>query len=140
MASLLDIAPARETIAIGGVSLELRGISVEMIVDLVRRFGNVLSLFDEEAKDQIGERLQPVIGAVIAAANGELGQPEAEAAASRLSVGDQAAILAVVRRLTMPRGVRPFLQDLYALGLPLDDFLAAIDRMSEESSQKPSST
>lgn len=127
MVSLLDIAPARETVEIGGTPVELRAISADQIVTLMQRFGGIFELLGGDMS-QIGAAVKPAIGALIAAATGNLGDAAQEAHAAEFSIGDQVAVLAAIRRLTMPKGVRPFVEDLQALGLPLDGLLEALDK------------
>lgn len=142
MVGLLDIAPGRETVSVGGRELEVMAISLDQIVVLMQRFGNVFDVLTGGAGPEAVAALRPLFGAVIAAGCGELGNPKAEAHAAGFAIGDQAAIIAAIRRLTMPKGVRPFLLDLTALGLPLDGVLASFDQVgaSLQSSPPPSTS
>lgn len=129
--SLLDIAPAREVVDLGnGREVEVGAITLDQIVMLTQRFGNVLELLGGSDIAALGQGVRPLIGAVLAASCGALGNEAAETKLAGLAVGDQAALLAAVRRTTMPKGVRPFLQDLSALGLPLDGVLQALDQVA----------
>jgi len=126
VSSLLDIAPARESVPVAGVALEVRSISAADIATLMLRFGDVFELLQGDVA-RAGETLQPAIAAVIAASVGELGNPEYEAKAAELGIADQAALLAAIKRLTMPRGIRPFVRDLASLGLPVEGALELLE-------------
>lgn len=130
MASLLDIAPVRETVAVGGVALEVKPISAADIAGLMLRFGNVFEVLAGDLA-KAGEALKPAIGAVIAAGCGAAGDAAQEAVAAELGVGDQVSLVAAIRRLTMPKGVRPFVQDLVSLGLPLEGVLGWLDQAGQ---------
>jgi hypothetical protein len=63
-----------------------------------------------------------IVGAVIAAGCGQVGDELAEAAAGRLPLDDQAELLTAVMKLTMPQGIGPFVDKLSRMGLkPITD-------------------
>ena len=61
-----------------------------------------------------------LVAAIIAAGTGDPGDPVAEEAAGRLGIDEQADLLSAILRVTLPKGVGPFVEKLLALGAALD--------------------
>ena len=61
-----------------------------------------------------------LVAAIIAAGTGDPGDPVAEEAAGRLGIDEQADLLAAILRVTLPKGVGPFVEKLAGLGAGLD--------------------
>jgi hypothetical protein len=117
MVSLVDIVPQRRTVQISAGALELRGLGLRQIADLLVRFPELRKLFVEGApaldSDQLLADAPDAIGAIVAQA---ADQPDAAAAiANALSLEDLAECLVVIRDLTMPNGVAPLFDRLTAL-------------------------
>lgn len=121
MASLLDIAPLKEVVAIRGVDVEVPGISAEGLVYLIQKFEDLRKLFAGKGQEiQLEDMLQQspaLIAAFLAAGCGLPGNTDAEAMARKLGTGDQLALMEAVWRLTFPRGLK--------------DFLVALDRCAD---------
>lgn len=111
MVSLIDIVPQRKTVQIAVGEIELRGLGLRQIADLLTRFPELRKLLVEGAPaidvDTLIAGAPEAIGTIIAeAAN----QPEAaETIADALSLDDLADCLIAIRDLTMPNGVAPFM-------------------------------
>jgi hypothetical protein len=78
------------------------------------------------------------VAAIIAAGCGSPGDNAAETVAGSLSLGIQADLLAAILRLTLPKGVGPFVEKLTALRglLGVDD--ARSDTVPDTKSRRPS--
>ena len=123
MVGLIDIAPACETVTIRGQKVDVHGVSASGVAQLLVRFPELRRMFS--GRDVSVEDLMAmggeIVAAVIAAGTGAAGEPEAERAADRLSVDEQADLLIAIARVTLPMGVGPFVEKLTgasgALGL-----------------------
>lgn len=136
MAGLLDIAPAAERVTIRGVKVDVRGLSLTDLRDLIARFPEVVALFGKGINAGVIMKAGPgVVSAVIAAACGNPGDAKAEAIVAELPLGEQAEILNRVLKLTMPGGAGPFVELLKTLGLDLGEVSAA----TSQSQPTPSS-
>jgi hypothetical protein len=113
MVSLVDIVPQTRTVELAGGEIELRGLGLRQIADLMMRFPGLQSMillalegrmpFDP---DTFLLAAPEAVGAVIAEA---ARQPEAaDAVADALSLDDAVECLIVVFDLTMPGGAVPF--------------------------------
>jgi hypothetical protein len=78
------------------------------------------------------------VAAIIAAGCGYPGDEKAEAIAGSLSLDAQADLLAAVLRLTLPRGIGPFVAKLTGLAGILDVDAARSDMAPASISPKPS--
>lgn len=119
MAGLVDIAPIVEKVTICGTVIEVPGVSAEGIAVLLSRFPELRKLLtgvtvDSDALLKAGPG---ALAAILAAGTGVPGDEEAEAAAARLPLGDQADLLTAVLRVTLPGGLDPFVEKLSSLGL-----------------------
>ncbi len=122
MVSLVDIAPATERVTVRGQEIEVSGVSAAGVAMLLARFPDLRKLF--AGRDVGMEELMAVggelVAAIIAAGTGSPGGPAAEAAAGRLGIDEQADLLSAILRVTLPKGVGPFVEKLLALGAVLD--------------------
>jgi hypothetical protein len=119
--SLLDIAPAAETIAVAGSEVAVHGISVKGIAVLLARFPELRTLMgggevDAELAGKLMAIAPDAVAAIIAGGTGMPGSAEAEERAALLSIDAQLDLISAVLRLTFPRGVGPFVERLTALG------------------------
>ena len=142
MVGLIDIAPASETVTIRGQAVDVCGVSASGVAQLLARFPDLRRLFsgrDVAVEDLIGMGGE-IVAAVIAAGTGAAGDPEAERAADRLSVDEQADLLIAIARVTLPGGVGPFVEKLTGAGgaLGLDGVGARSPAALDTRSPKPS--
>ena len=122
MVGLVDIAPATERVTVRGQEIEVCGVSAAGVAQLLARFPDLRKLF--AGRDVGMEEMMAVggelVAAIIAAGTGAPGDPAAEAAAGRLGIDEQADLLSAILRVTLPKGVGPFVEKLLALGAVLD--------------------
>jgi hypothetical protein len=126
MVSLIDIVPQKQTVQIAGGEIELRGLGLRQIADLLVRFPEVRKLLVEGAPaidiDTLLAGAPEAVGTIIAQS---AGQPEAaDTIADALSLDDLADCLIAIRDLTMPNGLAPFMDRIARLvsgasGVPL---------------------
>lgn len=148
MASLLDIVPTRITVPVGTTTIEVSDIPFEDLVEILTRFPEVVGLFMGQGRDNpelVGQLLfkaPKAVGAIIAAGIGKLGDEAEEKAARRLSVEAQLDLLVAIYKATMPRGPRPFVVRLKALGVlddsPVKDGLVDVDALRAKAQEKVS--
>jgi hypothetical protein len=119
MVGLIDIAPLTKTVTIRDVAVEVSGVSVRGIAQLLARFPELRALMAgrEVAIENLLSLGGEVVAAIIAAGTGVPGDAAAERAADRLSLDEQADLLVAILELTMPRGFGPFVEKLSRLGL-----------------------
>lgn len=118
MVSLVDIVPQTRTVQTAGGELELRGLGLRQIADLLLRFPSLRNLFVQGAPEVDVDTLLLMAPDAIAAIVAEAaGQPDAVGAVADggLSLDDIAECLTAVRDLTMPNGVAPFFDRLRRL-------------------------
>ena len=140
MVGLIDIAPCVETLDIQGSAVEVRGVSATGLALLLSRFPELRKLMTglEVDSDQLIALGGEAIAAIIAAGCGYPGEEKAEAIAASLSLDMQADLLAAILRLTLPKGVGPFVSKLTGLASVLDVDAARSDTVQASMSQKPS--
>lgn len=119
MVGLLDIAPLTKTVTIRDQPIEVTGVSAKGLAQLLLRFPELRALISgrEVGLDQLLSLGGDIIAAIIAAGCGQAGDAQAEAAAGRLGLDDQAELLAAIMTLTMPQGLGPFVDRLARMGL-----------------------
>lgn len=111
--SLFDIAPARETVTVGGVELPVPGISIADLVALLSRFPALQALLGggTDGKPLAATDLLTAIpeaaSAIMAAGLGYYGNKEAEERVGKLPFGDQLRIMEKVVEASLPDGVDP---------------------------------
>jgi hypothetical protein len=118
MVSLVDIVPQTRTVQTAAGELELRGLGLRQIAELLLRFPSLRNLFVQNAPELGVETLLLMAPEAIAAIVAEAaGQPEAAGAIADggLSLDDLAECLVAVRDLTMPNGAAPLLERLTKL-------------------------
>ncbi len=69
-----------------------------------------------------------IVNAILAAGTGAPGDPDAEQAAGRLSIDEQADLMAAIARATLPNGVGPFVEKLTALGVAVGSETSPLHR------------
>jgi len=117
MVSLVDIVPQTRPVELSIGTVELRGLGLRHIADLLVRFPELRKLWAGGAPaldvDSLIEAAPDAVGAIIAIA---ASQPEAaETIGDALSIDDAAECLIAIRELTMPGGVDPFVEKLARL-------------------------
>lgn len=122
MVGLIDLAPSVETVSVHDEAVAVHGISAKGLAYLLGRFPELRKLMTGQEVD--AERLLAVggdaVGGIIAAGCGQPGDDQAEAIAANLPIDTQADFLAAILRLTLPKGLGPFVAKLNALGGILD--------------------
>ncbi len=118
MIGLIDIAPAIETVDVQGASVTVHGVSAKGLALLLGRFPELRKLMtgQEVQAEQLMAMGGDAVSAIIAAGCGYPGDEAAESIAGKLSLDSQADLLGAILRLTLPRGVGPFVEKLTALG------------------------
>lgn len=132
MVGLIDIAPRTEKVEVDGFTLDVRGISAAGVAHILARFPDIRKMMTgyEIEADRLFEMGGEAVAAIIAAGCGYPGNADAEAKAAELSVDAQAEILEAVLRLTLPKGIGPFVARLNALGAGLGGSAKAQDTKS----------
>ena len=122
MVGLIDIAPKIETIDVQGTSVAVHGISAKGVAHLLGRFPELRMLMTGQEVEtvQLMAMGGDAVAAIISAGCGYPGDEKAEAVAGKLSLDTQADLLASILRLTLPKGIGPFVEKLTALGGILD--------------------
>lgn len=136
MAGLLDIAPATEQVA--GVAVY--GVSARGLAHLLGKFPELRKAMSGVgvSMEDVAKAAPDAISAIIAAGVGKPGDEETEELADRLPLEVQAEFLEAIIRLTMPKGVNPFLQRLATLGIAFNG--APVADTQEPKSRKRSTT
>jgi hypothetical protein len=113
MVDFVDIAPLVEVVDVRGHKIEVRGVSIEALGILAYRFDDLRSAVTKDGATVetllgLGEE---VVAALIASGCKQL----TEASARNLSLSEKAEIVGAMARLTMPKGLRPFVESLKGL-------------------------
>jgi hypothetical protein len=139
MVGLVDIAPGTETVGVLGAAVEVHGVSASGLALLLSRFPDLRKLMTGMEVDtpQLLAIGGEAVAAIIAAGCGYPGDEKAEAVAAKLSLDSQADFLTAILRLTLPRGIGPFVGKLTALS-GLLDVDARSDTAQGTTSPKPS--
>jgi hypothetical protein len=114
MADIFDLVPLTETVEIGDTSTAVKPIQLGQCLQIVQRYP-ALREFLEGSKKEVsyGEILNTgAVPAICAAGCGRFADENAEAHFASLDADTQSRFLAPILRLTMPRGVAPFLVSL----------------------------
>jgi hypothetical protein len=128
VSGLRDLAGTAEKVTVRGQAIEVPGLSIDGIAQLLNRFDEVRGWLSGGAVDLSAEALvgtgPHLVAAVIAAGTGAPGDEQAEAVASDLAVGEQLALLEAIMRVSFPDGLGNFLNRLTAaadaVGLDLE--------------------
>ena len=137
--SLLDTAPRSELVEIDdNTVLRVRGLGSRMIKELLIRFPDLQGVvMGSGINARMLIALGPeIVGAICAAATGELGNPDVEERAADLPVETQLDILEAVGRCTFSKGFGPFVDRVVAIAAQLS---AQDGRVSDMNSPPPSS-
>src|SRR4051794_11188922 len=140
MVGLIDIAPATEMVEAQGKSIVVQGVSAKGLAHLLARFPELRRLMtgQEVEADQLLSMSGDAVAAIIAAGCGYPGNESAEVISGNLSLDIQADLLAAVLRLTLPKGIGPFVEKLTALGSILGVDNAPSNTVPDTKSRKQS--
>lgn len=118
-----DMADRYRKVTVGNREYRVRGLTLPEIADIVGRFPDIMSLFDEA--NRTPATLMTVagkaIGPIIAGGFGYLGDAEAEADAGLLAPADQLAFVVAIWERTFPDGIGPFVEMLASIRPPTTD-------------------
>ena len=119
MVQFTAIAPAAEAVAVGGQDVAVRGVSARGVAILLGRFPELRALLARQetaiGPERLLELVPDAVAAIVAAGIGHPGDPKAEAWAEILPVETQLDLLDAILRLTMPKGIGPFVERLAGL-------------------------
>jgi hypothetical protein len=140
MVGLIDLAPATESVSVHSGSVHVHGISAKGLAHLLGRFPELRRLMtgQDVGAEQLLAMGGDAVAAIIAAGCGQPGDEQAEAVVGNLAIDTQADFLAAILRLTLPKGLGPFVAKLTALGGILDADAARSDTAPASTSPKPS--
>ena len=140
MVGLIDLAPSVETVSVHDKAVAVHGISAKGLAYLLGRFPDLRKLMtgQEVGAEQLLAVGGDAVAGIIAAGCGQPGDERAEAIAGNLPIDTQADFLAAILRLTLPKGLGPFVAKLTALGGILDVDAARSDTAPDSTSPKPS--
>jgi hypothetical protein len=114
MVSLVDIVPQTRTVEIAAGTIKLRGLGIKHIAALLVDYPELRKLWMNGAPaievEALIATMPGAVGSIIAMAAGE--EKVADQIIDALSLDDIAECLIVVRDLTMPNGVDPFVAKL----------------------------
>lgn len=134
MASLLDIVNLTETVKVRGVDLEVSGVSAGDLFRLITRFPEFKEMIGGNSSGITPEKLvslgSDVAATIIAMVTGSSGNLQAEAKAKQLSAGEQVEIVSVGFKLTFPRGIGPFVDQLTSLAASISPEKTQIESSS----------
>lgn len=139
MVGLIDLAPSVETVSVQNEAVAVHGVSAEGLAYLLGRFPDLRRLMTglEVDTPQLLAVGGEAVAAIIAAGCGYPGNDDAEAVAAKLSLDSQADFLTAILRVTLPKGIGPFVNKLTALS-GLLDVDARSDMAQGTTSPKPS--
>lgn len=111
MADIFDLLPATDTVTVGDTETIVRSIQLGHALQIVSRFPALRQFLDGTKKEASFAEILSTgsVPAILAAGCGRFGDENAEAHFAALDADTQAQFLGAVLRLTMPRGVAPFL-------------------------------
>lgn len=115
MVGMIDIAPVVEKVDIRGTVCAVRGLELDQIVALCWEFPEIEQMWEKRKVDNqaLLKLSRPAMGAIIAACVDEIDAKNA----TNLSLGERVEVLAKIVKVTMPRGLGPFVELLGALRL-----------------------
>lgn len=110
MDGLLVIAPLSESVDIRGAAVPVGGLSAQAIAGLLYRFPEIMKMWGSKKWDAatLLSLSDQVVAAIVASACPRID----EANAMHLSLDEKAELIGAVLRLTMPRGIGPFMETL----------------------------
>lgn len=135
MVGLLDIAEVPpETVNIRGTEVSVNGLSAQTIAQILTRFESLQKMLVGEVvfgPKIILEAGPDVIAGIIAAGTGQFNNPEVEAKALTLNVGEQYELVTKIIDLTFGKSMGPFVEKVRGL-------LGSVNVPSDEPGKAPS--
>jgi len=119
MPSLTDVIPTGVQVHVGGIEVEVYGLTGRGIAHLLGRFPEVRKALSGQGAD-VSDLIAmgpDCVAAIIACGMRKIGDAAEEAAAIDLTLGDQIDLLSAIIKQTLTKGVAPFLQMLSDMGL-----------------------
>lgn len=114
MASLLDIGPLTEEVEIRGTMVTVQGLTAGHLFKLFAEFPDMRKLFDSDEGGAMGmlDLAPDLFAKIIAIVTGSPNSKEVEAKAKTMGATEQLSILAAVQRLSFPKGIGPFIEQV----------------------------
>jgi hypothetical protein len=114
MPDIFDLMPASETVEVGGTSTIVRSVQLGHALQIINRFPALKEFLDGKKKEVSFAEILSTGGvpAICAAGCGRFGDASAEEHFASLDADTQAQFLGPILKLTMPRGVAPFLSSI----------------------------
>lgn len=133
--SLLDIAPLSETISVGGKQIEVSGISIKNVANLLVRYPKLLDILLQrktlDAKELVS-LVPEATAAVIAIGVGRPSDKKFEAKAETLAIGDQIALVSAIIKFTLPGGFGPLVEQIEGLTAIAGESVPKASTVSEQ--------
>jgi hypothetical protein len=143
MVSLTDLVDIKRTVTVRGEQVEIAGITAETLGQLINSFPELRMALSGHAGELSPQHLismgPRIVASVIAAGVGKPGDAAQEAAAAKLALGEQLAMIEAIFEVTFPTGVGPFVEKLRSWGFLDDGGIVASGWAQGTNSQKPSS-
>ena len=116
MTSLLDIGPLTEDVEIRGVTVTVQGLTAGHLIQMFNDFPDMRKLLEGTGEQADLLALAPdLIAKIIAVATGSPNDKAVEAKAKTMGAAEQLSVLAAVQRLSFPKGLGPFLDQVNKL-------------------------
>ena len=113
--SVVDIAPARGEVTIDEAVVEIRGLSLHIVADLIQRFPPLLAYLEKGAVDDPAALVASLPGAAIAIMAAGVGKPddtEVKSALENWELSQQTDLLTGILARTFRGSAGPFVQTL----------------------------
>lgn len=141
MVSLIDLGPLRDRVELRGQEIETRGASVSVIFDLLSNSDELRRIFAAQMLEgdllyNLIQQAPLMVAKLIAAGTGKQDDPATiEFAFRELNAGEQYDLLKSILKLTFPRGVQSFVEELTALARTAEERgWARVTKLPEQSS------
>lgn len=137
MTDLLELKKRKTTVDINGQTLDIVGLSLSQITDIIERFEKLDALGTKSVIEVIKAAGAAAAGAVIAAGVGKPKDDKYEKFASDLDLGTQVDLIDAILNITQPKGDGPLaraLSELIGMLMPIEDIKAAIAAVASPNS------
>lgn len=130
MTDLLELKKRKATVDIDGQKIDIVGLSLRQITDLIDRFEKLDGLANKSIMEVVKSAGADAAGAIIAAGVGKAADEKYQKfAANEIDFGPQVEIIDAILKLSVPKGDGPLataLSELIEMLLPMADIKAAI--------------